>query len=510
MNKLNLKSILENAPSGTELFSPYCGKCIFNDVSDKIWVKNSSMHYVGFNYDGSLSDEDNAECLLFPHNEHRTWNNWQEILFKPGDIVFFDNSEEATRVSSIVIKEDGTLAGSDGFQFQTNNIQYYRYANKEEREQFIKELSEHNLKWSDTNKKLIKEEPFKFEVGQPVFIVGENQTYSVEEQYRDWDGNMYVLRLWGSKEDEKLLRNIHESNLKSWTLNHGYIVSCSFDDGDFSEIEKFIGIFNGIEDDFITMSCYLNVNKNIFEPDGSKMFCRESDSDTFKPATPEEVNLFSEKMISDGYYWNHNTEKVCELPFHIGDTIFKKDNPSQVLSIDKITNDAFYDSIRRSHVIIKDSNEYDKIKFELYNRIRQKDNPKTVMTITHIMEGFYWCGQEKIPLNEQDYWELANNGADLEKAHNIEEIFIDNKVEHLVSKFREENFNNKKNEIVDFIVDIYKKGVEDALALQDGSVMTRSLTPEEIAKFNEMLPEQEPFHNLIVEENDKIILGDEK
>ena len=89
MKKLDLKSILENAPAGTELFSPYCGKCIFDGVSDKIWVKNPSMHYVGFNYDGSLSDEENSECLLFPSNEHRSWNNWQEVLFKPGDIIFF-------------------------------------------------------------------------------------------------------------------------------------------------------------------------------------------------------------------------------------------------------------------------------------------------------------------------------------------------------------------------------------------------------------------------------------
>lgn len=126
------------------------------------------------------------------------------------------------------------------------------------------------------------------------------------------------------------------------------------------------------------------------------------------------------------------------------------------------------------------------------------------------MNKFQTYRKDKIPFGMQDNWDAVieekGTGADINE---VPELFgNDDYIEGLVSNFKEENFGDKENEFIDFIVKIYRRGAEDAVNKKN-SVMTRPLTPEEIKKFNELTPEWEPLHNLIVEENNDVVLGEQ-
>lgn len=93
--KLNIASILQNAPYQTELYSPLFGKCFLDKVYIKGDKRNIRVYY------GTYSAEDlaehtwefneygeclyeNSEVLLFPA-KYRSWNNWQNVLIHKGN-----------------------------------------------------------------------------------------------------------------------------------------------------------------------------------------------------------------------------------------------------------------------------------------------------------------------------------------------------------------------------------------------------------------------------------------
>ena len=399
MKKLDLKSILENAPKGLPLYSSYCGPCTFDGVSDKIWVKNNTDHLVGFNFDGTLSDTVGSECLLFPNLETRTWNNWQEVLFRPGDVVFFDGSIKTTRVASIVLK-NGAFSSSDGTPFQPHK-EYYRFATNEEKERFYEELTNHHLRWSEVNKKLLTEEPFKYEVGQPVLIDDTDTIYQIIDSYRDWKGNMYLVSNWGSNNEMR----VHEDKIKLWDIRNariGTIVSCALDDGDFSGIGHYLGIYSGIEDGFITMSCYYNLDKNNFTPDSAQMFCRVSESSSFKPALPDEVKRLADTMIKNGYGWDSEKNKVLWIKFKKDDRIFRKDDNNWMMQISEVTISEYKETSTGRTVKIKDQDNFEKLKFGINQKLRKIDDPNNIVCINDIKDGVYIT--YRIPFSEQDKW----------------------------------------------------------------------------------------------------------
>ena len=86
---LNLTEILKNAPKGLKLWSPLFGEVILNSTSSGIihvTIEHDGILKV-FCANGKYFDYPDAECLLFPSKEHRTWDNWQQILFKKGDYI---------------------------------------------------------------------------------------------------------------------------------------------------------------------------------------------------------------------------------------------------------------------------------------------------------------------------------------------------------------------------------------------------------------------------------------
>lgn len=83
---LNLVKILKDAPMDTKLYSPICGECELFQVNAT--SNTNPIVCVGFddgidyyfNSDGTYTENEGAECVLFPSKENRDWSTF--ILHK--------------------------------------------------------------------------------------------------------------------------------------------------------------------------------------------------------------------------------------------------------------------------------------------------------------------------------------------------------------------------------------------------------------------------------------------
>ena len=73
---MNIAEILKDAPKGTKLYSPLFGEVELQSVSDtrievEVGMSTSTFYKDGRYYKGYT----NSECLLFPSEDKRNWNN---------------------------------------------------------------------------------------------------------------------------------------------------------------------------------------------------------------------------------------------------------------------------------------------------------------------------------------------------------------------------------------------------------------------------------------------------
>ncbi len=85
---INIAELLKDAQKGMKLYSPLFGEVEYMQLGDenKVWVKTSCGSYYFDKY-GKPYAFDEAECLLFPSKEVRTWEGWKlpvEPKFKIG------------------------------------------------------------------------------------------------------------------------------------------------------------------------------------------------------------------------------------------------------------------------------------------------------------------------------------------------------------------------------------------------------------------------------------------
>lgn len=150
----NIAEILKNAPKGLELYSPLFGEVTLNRVKDDdlmddriILLSNGHL----FLKDGRYNI--NGECLLFPSKNHRTWDNWQSVLFKKGDVV---KHNSGCVFLGLLVKSWQCGYLSDGSYTVAPSPQEWEYANQEEREQFLKELESNGYRWNEEKGELEK------------------------------------------------------------------------------------------------------------------------------------------------------------------------------------------------------------------------------------------------------------------------------------------------------------------------------------------------------------------
>lgn len=185
----NIVKILENAPQGLKLYSLVHGEVTLNNVDtiqeyypidtiNKQFTKDGKLYY-GF---------EDAECILFPSKEHKSWDNWQEVLFQVGDVV----THPRKGIFIIIKKYDNTFTLHNlGLVESGVSINNYRYATPEEREQFFKVLNDNGYTWNTETKQLEKSLQYtpKYKVGD--YMVNENEKWRGVFQITSIDGNTY-------------------------------------------------------------------------------------------------------------------------------------------------------------------------------------------------------------------------------------------------------------------------------------------------------------------------------
>lgn len=177
----NLAEILKNAPQGLKLYSLVHGEVTLKKVIDSndtnypiVVVLNSDAEKFT-KYGKFFKDYEDAECVLFPSKEHKSWDNWQEVLFQSGDVV--SSIQLPTPYIITDIKNNKfTYTCSDNIEHSLapNN---YRYATPEEREQFTAELNANSYKWNDDTKQIEKiEQQYtpKYKVGDWIICTDTN------------------------------------------------------------------------------------------------------------------------------------------------------------------------------------------------------------------------------------------------------------------------------------------------------------------------------------------------
>ena len=91
--EINIAEILRNKLKGTKLYSPVCGKVVFDKIErdlghDTIFVTTPAQTHYTFMEDGKY--ERNGECLLFPSKKLR---DWTKFAWKKGDVLQSDDGK---------------------------------------------------------------------------------------------------------------------------------------------------------------------------------------------------------------------------------------------------------------------------------------------------------------------------------------------------------------------------------------------------------------------------------
>ena len=323
---VNISEILKNAPKGLNLFSPIYGEVKFHHISldgEEIHVTKTNGVTDYFHKDGRFyNDSDDAECMLFPSKEHKTWDKWQNVLYPKsiGSVIcgknqlpfilgkdrrFYSDGSGATYYEIIKIYGEKCLEGT-------------HYASVEERKNFFDRLSEKGNKW-DGEKVVKNEDKPKFNIGDWIikkksfdkFSNGSNitQIKYIEEnngEKRYW----YSHNTWEETyvtEYECRLWNIQDSKI-------GDILVCDDNIFIFHEIDELSVKFIFAYDKNLKV-CYYNVYDSGFEIDD----CR--------PATKEEYDLFFSKMKEYNVEWDNKSKELIETKSDgINDDMFKNEN----------------------------------------------------------------------------------------------------------------------------------------------------------------------------------------
>lgn len=113
---INIAKLLKDAPEGMKLYSPLFGEVKFKYINGSkfgIVVEDSEECYRSFDkYGRYFTIYNNAECLLFPSKDCRTWEGWKlplEPKFKVGDWV-------------ACIDDDGDIATEKIASFSHNKV----------------------------------------------------------------------------------------------------------------------------------------------------------------------------------------------------------------------------------------------------------------------------------------------------------------------------------------------------------------------------------------------------
>ena len=143
-----LAELLLDAPAGIKLYCPAWGEVVFQGISDDINVLTDKGEFDGY---GRM--DPNGECLLFPSKDRHDWEEWQEDLFRPNDVVSCDEGV-FIYVGTVHYNVLSTynMTAADGKQLLLP-VAKCQYATPREAENFFKAMKSNGLQWNSILKK---------------------------------------------------------------------------------------------------------------------------------------------------------------------------------------------------------------------------------------------------------------------------------------------------------------------------------------------------------------------
>lgn len=260
---VNLIEELNNAPLGLELYSPMFGKVCFRGVinGQVRFSDDNNIYYANANGQVLLhTNTYTVETMLFPKEGILYWSNWQDMLFKTGDIVKDKNGN-----IGILIKNDKQL-------FEDIDKIYY-IDDKNHGEIVVARLDWHNdvKKYTYTN----NSEKTYFEMSL------EKQGYKIMS---DKDGEVIGI-----------IRNLP---------NPGDIVCVNDDD---------IMLISSIGTNGLVYCQDENAKEHIVNPNSIS-----------KVTNPRIIDDFNNSLAENGYYWSRTykgLKMAGDLHFNLGDYI---------------------------------------------------------------------------------------------------------------------------------------------------------------------------------------------
>lgn len=125
----NIAELLKDAPMGMKLYSPLIGEVELAEVMDTDYMPIRVMKKRGYGirfdeYGRYMGNEyPDAECLLFPSKECRTWEGWKlpiEPKFKVGDSL--QSGSHFTKILSINLEEGRYYCDNRIISFENQDL----------------------------------------------------------------------------------------------------------------------------------------------------------------------------------------------------------------------------------------------------------------------------------------------------------------------------------------------------------------------------------------------------
>ena len=184
--QINIAELLEDCPKGMELYSPLCGKCVFDRLNfGTIICKKQNTQEITFTSKGyyMLPVSDDCECMIFPSKDQRDWSKFvPPYKFKDGDIYYIkdvfglefvsiikkcENNKLYTYVDIGISTKSFYCDASEGLCYCKDIIEH-RPATEEEKAKLFQEIKDNGCRWSPETKTLEEFVKPKFKVGDKV------------------------------------------------------------------------------------------------------------------------------------------------------------------------------------------------------------------------------------------------------------------------------------------------------------------------------------------------------
>lgn len=171
-NKINIAEILKDCPKGTKLYSPLCGKCVFDRLNfGTIICKKQNTQEITFTSKGyyMLPVFDDCECMIFPSKDQRDWSKFEPpCKFKDGDVVattdglwigITTGGEKGKFIPTYCVIRSGDEFKA--YPDRKGEWAFNRLATEAEKKKLFDAIKENGYKWNPETKTLEKLPKFK-------------------------------------------------------------------------------------------------------------------------------------------------------------------------------------------------------------------------------------------------------------------------------------------------------------------------------------------------------------